>query len=52
MNEIENDDLVKSLEMTIQCFAQDIAPYANTLIQKLVEVRHIKKPTRSLLDCA
>jgi len=37
MNEIENDDLVKSLEMTIQCFAQDIAPYANTLIQKLVE---------------
>jgi hypothetical protein len=37
MGELENDDLVKSLEMIIQCFAQDIAPYAISLIQRLVE---------------
>jgi hypothetical protein len=38
MNEIDNDDLVKSLEMIIQCFADHIAPFAIGLIQKLIEV--------------
>jgi hypothetical protein len=42
MTELDNDDLVKSLEMIIQCFVKDIAPYAISLIQKLVEVRHAR----------
>lgn len=38
MAEIDNDDLVKSLEIIIQCFSKEIVPFALGLTQKLVEV--------------
>ncbi len=38
MNEVENDDLVKSLEVLISQFSEHIAPYALALTQRLTQV--------------
>eukprot|EP01112_Ceratiomyxa_fruticulosa_P010852 TRINITY_DN2888_c0_g1_i1.p1 TRINITY_DN2888_c0_g1~~TRINITY_DN2888_c0_g1_i1.p1 ORF type:complete len:1156 (-),score=266.57 TRINITY_DN2888_c0_g1_i1:100-3441(-) len=38
MNEIDNDDLVQTLESIIFCYGEEMSPYAATLCAKITEV--------------